>query len=130
MSGQGGASPRQFGLSVGGVLCLIAALLAWRGRFVRAEIAGTVGALLVLLGAAWPALLAGPARAWWRFATILGYVNTRILLTVLFAVLLTPLSLLWRLIGKDPLARRRDQFTGWSRYPERYRSRTHYERMY
>jgi hypothetical protein len=49
---------------------------------------------------------------------------------VLFAIVLTPISALWRLTGKDPLTRRRQQWTGWSPYPGRYRDPRHYSRMY
>src|SRR5258705_42562 len=58
---------RSFGLSVGGVLIVIAALLVWRGRIARAEIVGAVGALLVLGGALAPKLLKWPSDAWWAF---------------------------------------------------------------
>src|SRR4030095_1619535 len=45
MSSRGPANPeRSFGLSVGGVLCLIAAVLLWRGRIFGAELACRVGA--------------------------------------------------------------------------------------
>jgi hypothetical protein len=43
---------------------------------------------------------------------------------------LVPIALIWRLTGKDPLARRRDKWPGWSPSPARYRDRKHYERMY
>jgi hypothetical protein len=121
---------RSFGVSVGGVLCLIAAVLVWRGRLTRAEWVGGLGTLLLVLGLVRPSLLKWPSAAWWRFAKALGYVNARILLTILFGLVLTPLGLLWRLTGKDPLLRRREQWNGWSAYPERYRNRKHYERMY
>jgi hypothetical protein len=121
---------RSFGLSVGGVLCVIAAALVWRGRVTRAEWAGGVGAVLVVLGFLRPSLLKWPSAAWWRFAKALGYINARILLTVLFGLVLTPLGLLWRITGKDPLSRKRAQWSGWSAYPPRYRNRKHYERMY
>ena len=61
---------------------------------------------------------------------VLGYVNARVILTVAFAIVLTPLGLLWRVIGKDPLARRRENWPGWSPYPERYRNPDHFNRMY
>ena len=48
---------------------------------------------------------------------VLGYVNARILLTVLFSVLLVPLALVWRLTGKDPLARRQDNRRAGRRIP-------------
>jgi hypothetical protein len=131
-----GASPapigsdRSFGLSVGTVFCVIAGLLVWRGRPIRAELFGAVGVLLVLLGAIRPSLLRRPNALWWRFARVLGEVNARVLLTVLFIFVLAPISVIWRLTGKDPLARRRLSWPGWSPYPSRYRDRRHYLRMY
>ena len=131
MSRKGTANPeRSFGLSVGGFLCLLGVVLLWRGRAVRAEILGTVGATLVILGALWPSLLKWPSALWWRFSHALGYVNARVLLTVLFVVVLVPIGLIWRLTGKDPLARRRAAWPGWSPYPGRYREPRHYLRMY
>lgn len=121
---------RSFGVSVGAVLLVIAAALWWRGRVGRAEILGGIGAVLLLFGAVRPQLLKWPSAVWWKFAGVLAYVNARILLTILFSVLLVPLSLLWRAIGKDPLARRREKFAGWEPYPDRYRDRTHFERMF
>ena len=128
---KGPANPeRSFGISVGGVLCAIALVLAWRGRVSRAEWLGAIGAVLLVLGLVRPALLKYPSAGWWKFAHALGYVNARVLLTVLFGLVLTPLSLVWRLTGKDPLARRRDRWPGWSPYPPRYRDAKHFERMY
>ena len=121
---------RSFGVSVGAVLLVIALALWWRGRVGRAEILGGIGGVLLLFGAVRPQLLKWPSAVWWRFAGVLAYVNARILLTVLFSVLLVPLSFIWRVIGKDPLARRREKFEGWTPYPARYRDRTHFERMF
>jgi hypothetical protein len=128
---KGPANPeRSFGLSVGGVLCGIALLLLWRRRIGRAEVLGGIGAVLVIFGWLAPKLLKWPSALWWRFAKALSWVNTRVLLTLLFAVVLTPLGLIWKLMGKDPLGRRRSTFAGWSPYPARYRDRKHYDRMY
>ena len=121
---------RSFGVSVGGVLLLIAGVLVWRGRITAAEITGSIGGVLVVLGLLQPRLLKWPSALWWRFALILGHVNARVILTVAFSLVLTPMGLLWRLIGKDPLARRRQSWTGWSSYPQRYRNPDHFNRMY
>jgi hypothetical protein len=121
---------RSFGLSVGGVLIVIAALLLWRHRVGRAEVVGVIGAVLVLGGAFAPKLLKWPSDAWWAFAMVLGWVNARVLLSLLFFVILSPLGLLWRLIGRDPLRRRRSSYPGWTAYPERFRHREHFERMF
>jgi hypothetical protein len=124
------ARERSFGLSVGGVLLVIAAVLAWRGRITAAEFLGAVGALLMVSGRFAPAALRWPSAAWWRFAMMLGYVNARIILTVVFVLILTPIGLIWRLIGRDPLARSRDRWSGWVPPPARYRHPDHYMRMY
>jgi len=130
MSQRGPKNPeRSFGLSVGTVLTLIAAALWWRGRLVRAEIIGAVGLVLLFFGAVRPSVLRWPSRWWWRFARALGNFNARVLLTLMFAVVLVPLGLVWRLVGRDPLGRRRGA-SGWSPYPSRYRDREHFLRMY
>ena len=121
---------RSFGISVGTVLLLIAAFVLWRGRILTAEILAPIGALLLVLGLTAPRLLKGPSAVWWKLAMVLGYVNSRVILTLAFAIVLTPLGLLWRLIGRDPLAMRRRNWPGWSPYPARYRNANHFTRMY
>ena len=121
---------RSFGMSVGTVLLAIAAFAVWRNRFVTAGILGSIGAVLLVLGLTAPRLLKGPSAVWWKFAMILGHINARVILTVAFVIMLTPLGLLWRLIGKDPLARRRKNWHGWSPSPERYRHSDHFTKMY
>lgn len=121
---------RSFGLSVGTVLILIAVFLVWRGRLTTAAIVGGVGALLVVLGYLAPALLKWPSAAWWKLAMALGYVNAQVILSIAFILVLSPIGLIWRLIGRDPLVRKRSSWTGWTHYPERYRDRSHFTRMY
>jgi saxitoxin biosynthesis operon SxtJ-like protein len=127
----GPANPeRSFGISVGTVLVVIAAFLWWRGRIVRGEVVGGIGAVLFVFGIVYPPLLKHPAALWFRFSRTLGHVNARVLLTVLFALVLTPVGLVWRMTGKDPLGRSRDRWPGWTPYPERYRDPKHYSRMF
>lgn len=121
---------RSFGVSVGGVLIAVAAYFAWRGRMDRATLLAGIGAVLVILGLTAPTLLKYPSMVWWKFAMVLGYVNARVILTIAFLILLTPMGLLWRLIGKDPLARQRKNWSGWSPSPARFRDPDHFNRMY
>src|SRR5437763_1892300 len=108
-----GSSERSFGRSVGFVLCALAAWLAWRGHPGRAEVLGGIGIVLVGCAIVAPHLLKWPNVVWWTIARAMGYVNSRILLTILFVLVLVPLSIVWRLTGVDPLARRRAGFPGW-----------------
>lgn len=121
---------RSFGLSVGGVCLGIALWTAWRGRTTLATVLAIVGAVLIVAGAAAPSLLALPSRWWYRLAHALGWVNTRVLLTLMFLLIVIPVGLLLRLIGREPLARRRKAFPGWQEAPARYRDPQHYLRMY
>jgi hypothetical protein len=131
MKRKGPANPeRSFGLSVGTVVCLLAVYFGWRGYVLRAEIFGAVGAVLVLGGWLYPPILKWPSALWWRMAMVLGAINARILLTLIFTLVMLPVSLIWRLIGKDPLERRRDRWPGWTPYPARYADRKHYQRMF
>jgi hypothetical protein len=131
MSKKGPANPeRSFGISVGAVLIAIAAFLAWRGRIDRAEIVGGVGAVLLILGLTAPKLLKYPSMVWWKFALALGYVNARIILTIAFAIVLTPVGMAWRMLGKDPLTRKRSNWPGWSPSPSRFSDPEHFKRMY
>jgi hypothetical protein len=131
MSHRGPANPeRSFGLSVGTVLALIAAYQLWRGRPLWAQILGGTGALLVTLALTSPKLLKWPSAVWWKVALVLGYVNARVILTLIFAIVLTPVAMLWRLTGRDPLARQQSRWPGWTPSPARYKDREHYKRMY
>jgi hypothetical protein len=131
MTTKGPAHPeRSFGVAVGGVAVAASAYLWWRGSVQTAAIVGVAGLALVVLGLVAPRALYWPSFVWWKLVHVLGYVNARIILTVLFTVLLVPLGLFWRLTGKDPLGRRRVSASGWSPYPARYRDPKHYSRMY
>lgn len=126
-----GPSHRSFGLSVGGVFALMTAWFLWRGRMTAATVTGVLAATLILPALVWPAILKHPAALWFRFSHLLGWVNTRILLSTLFIVVLTPLGVVMRVFGWDPLGRRgRPETAGWAAYSARQRELKHYERMY
>lgn len=120
---------RTFGVSVGTVLLAIAAWLAWRGSV---SVAGWVAALalvLIISGVMVPAVLRIPNRVWWRIATVLGWINTRVLLGAFFFLVLTPTGLVMRLFGRSPLRTLRSDTNWFPSNPQR-RGARHYERLY
>jgi len=123
-------SHRSFGLTVGGVLLAIGAFGLWRGHVLRAEILGGIGAALMLAGLVAPGSLAGLAKVWGRIGHGLGWVNSRILLTVMFVVILWPIGLLSRLLGKDLLDSRRRGGSFWTPYSTRLGTSKHYENLF
>ena len=99
---------RQFGVLVGGVLVVIAAVVAWRGGAAWALGVGGAGALLVALGLAAPPMLRVPYLGWMGLAVVLGFVTSRVLLTAVFFLIVTPTGLALRALGRRPLALRPD----------------------
>ena len=89
---------RNFGLSVGIVLVLIGLLLWYyaRGAYPCFLIAGAV---LVLSGLALPSVLKPLQKAWMALAVTLGFVMTRLILSLLFFLVFTPMRFIGRLTG-------------------------------
>lgn len=120
---------RSFGRGVGSVCIGAAALVWWRGHPIVSMVLLVVGTLLVGLGFVAPAALRVPNRLWWRVAQTVGWVNTRVLLTLFFASVLTPVGVAMRLFGRNPL-RGADAQTNWTPYPARRRDARHYEHLF
>ena len=124
---------REFGLVVGGVFALLGGWWLYRGKFATAApVLLTLGTLLILFGLLWPRALVWPNRAWMLLAEGLSWVTTRIILGVVFFLVMTPIGVIKRLMGWDPLGRRNRQggASYWRPYSERQRDPRHYEKMY
>ena len=123
---------REFGLIVGGVFALLAGWWLYRGKFVSAaHITLPLGAFLILLGLLWPRALVLPNRAWMLLAAGLSFVTTPIILGIVFFFVITPIGVVKRLSGWDPLSRRGARGTSyWRPYSGRQRDPRHYEKMF
>ena len=96
---------RQFGLLVGGVLTVIGVWpVVFRSESPRFWVV-MFGSVLIVLGAAVPQRLKQVHDVWMKIGHVLGAINTRILLGIIYYLLLTPMGLAMRLMGKDPLHR-------------------------
>ena len=98
---------RRFGLLVGGAFLILAALSAWRGRTlpVVAAVSG-IGLTLVIGALIAPTRLATAYRAWMGIAKILGSIMTPLFMSVMYFVVLTPVAVIRRLVGGNPLVTR------------------------
>ena len=57
----------------------------------------------LLIGLHSPRILQKPYQAWMRLGYLLGYLNSRIILGIVFIVVLQPIAFVMRLFGYDPL---------------------------
>ena len=109
----------QFGLLVGAVFLLIGWLLERKDASAAVYVLG-LGGTLVLLGAVLPRLLAPIYRVWMTLALAMGFVMTRVLLTVFYFLLVTPFGLVMRLFGKDLIDKKLDRNASTYWKPKEY----------
>lgn len=96
------------------VIVLGLSLLSWwLGKPVIAQIGAIIGVASLMFGivAKWIEII------WFKIATILGWINSRIILSLLFFVFLFPLALLSRLTNKNPLMLKKENTESY--YTER-----------
>ena len=125
------AQARKTALIVAGAALLLAAWNYHRGRMGIVAVMGGIGFALVVVGLAIPPLARAFHTFWMRVATILGWVNSRILLGLMFYGVFAPYNLIGRLIGRDPLRRRgRAQATYWIPRKATRQTREQFERTF
>jgi hypothetical protein len=123
---------REFGLVVGAAFTLLGSWWLFRGRFLEiARIFVPLGVSLILLGAVYPRVLVYPHRAWMKLAEGMSFISTRVILAFVFFLVLTPIGIIKRAMGWDPLHRRCDSLDSyWRPYSKRQLDSSHYEKMF
>jgi hypothetical protein len=91
---------QKFGLTVGGVLVIIAGLLFYFEKS-SAIYFGGIGTFLIIAGLIYPSILKPLNKFWMGLAIVLGFVMSRIILSILFYLILTPISFLAKIFGKQ-----------------------------
>ena len=122
---------RRFGLTVGGVFLALGVASRWRGHEVAPLVLWSVGVLLVAPALIAPRVLAPVQRVWMRAAALLGEVNSRVILTILFYGVFAPIGFVMRRI-RDPLDRswRDGRPSNWIRRDREPIDRARYERQF
>jgi polyferredoxin len=116
---------RRFGLTVGGIFGLIAVWpLIARGEPARWW--ALIAAIGLLLPATLvPAVLQPVHRIWMKAGHALGWINTRILLGIVFYGLVTPLGLIRRVLGKGSMTLAWREPAETYRHPKQVRPPSH-----
>lgn len=125
------AQARKSALLVAAVLLVIAAWNVYRGRPNVVLIFGACGALLVFTGLFVPPAARAFHTAWMKFAALLGHVNSRVLLTLMYYLVMTPYGIVTRLLGRDPLRRRGAKAESyWVERKSTRQTREQFERLF
>lgn len=119
-----------FGATMAIAFSIVAAIRIWRRGLDGLAISFfVIAALFAFSALVVPVALAPIHRAWMRFAEVLGWINTRILLILIFYLVVTPLGLVMRLLRRAPLdMARRDSY--WTEPPRNSYGDRHYEKQF
>jgi hypothetical protein len=130
---------RKFGVSTGfffigifGLLLpwLFDARFVWQSDFPNAYWPWVISGLLWSLALIVPKSLGPVYKSWMLVGTLLGVVNTRVILAFLFYLLFTPVRVLLQLLGKDPMKRKFDPDVNSYKVRSLPRPKNHFERPF
>ena len=122
---------RKFGITIGIILMIIAGFLFWKEKE-SYQIFIAAGALFCLTGFILPIILKPFFIAWMTFAIILGWFMTRLILSLVFYGIMTPIGVLSRIFGKKFLKLNFDKTnnTYWNNRKIHSLEKTHYEKQF
>jgi len=92
---------RKFGVMVGGIFLLIGFWIYYSSQNFVGLIFLFIGTMLLVSGLIFTTTLSLVYKVWMGLAFALGWLMSRILLTILFYFVITPIGLLAKLVGKD-----------------------------
>ena len=75
-------------------------VLAWLFSLpLLAYVAAAIGLFSLII----PPVGYGLVWGWYKIAEVLGFINARVILSLLYYIMVTPMALLFRLTGNDPM---------------------------
>ncbi len=122
---------RKFGFVLTGFLAIIGGFSLWKSGNLYPYLFSAAGVVLSV-SLVLPKALNIIYYPWMVMATIIGWVMTRLILTVVFFGALTPISLLMQILGKDLLNEKIDPAAAsyWIQRKQRMASKTDFERQF
>tara|TARA_B100000579_G_scaffold131039_1_gene105746 strand:+ start:1642 stop:2064 length:423 start_codon:yes stop_codon:yes gene_type:complete len=94
---------RNFAFIIGLILFSIAVFLFFKDKELY-EVFLYISGFFMFTGVLLPVILKPIYLLWMIFAIILGWIMTRVILSILFYIIITPIGLITRLLGEDFLS--------------------------
>tara|TARA_Y100000768_G_C23962801_1_gene676265 strand:+ start:58 stop:468 length:411 start_codon:yes stop_codon:yes gene_type:complete len=121
---------KSFGITIGIIFFIISAVLFYYDNSSH-QIIAYLGGGLIGLGIFIPILLKPIYILWMIFAVILGWVMTRVILSLVFYLIITPIGLLTRLLGEDFLAlKKSNSDSHWNKRNQAAELNQNYEKQF
>ncbi len=124
-------SLRKYGITMFVALVIIGTILLLKHKPVYIWFYG-LGSLFLVLSIVIPGSLKYVYIIWMKIAFVLGWINTRIILAIMFYLVFTPIGLAMKLFGKDLLDRKieKDKESYWKKREAKAFNRLDYERQF
>jgi len=74
-----------------------------------------------IIGLTKPSLLFYPYKFWMSIGHILGWINSRIILGLIFVIILLPLSFIMRALGYDPLSLKKNNLSTYKKETQNHK---------
>jgi len=122
---------RKFGLVTGAIVAVLFGLfLPWVFNYPWPLWPWIVTGISCFWGMVHPDSLFVVFRPWMKFGHVAGWINTRIILGIMFYAVFFPAGVLMRLVAKDPMARKLDSAAKSYRIVSEPLDKNHIERPY
>lgn len=122
---------RRFGITTGAIVAgLFGALLPFVFDLRYPRWPWVVAMVLIVWALLAPASLRGVYRGWMRLGLLLNRVVSPVVLGIVYFLIVTPLGLIMRLAGRDPMAPRSGEDAKTCRMPSEARDSKHMEHPY
>lgn len=121
---------RRFAFTVGAAFLVFAGIGAWRGGGGATIVFAALGSMLGVAGLVAPTRLGPVERAWMALAHAISKVTTPIVMGAMYFVVLTPVGIVRRALGGNPLVHRRQGPGYWQARPEGARRSASLERQF
>ena len=89
-----------------------------------------LGIILLVLGLFKPKSLFYPYKGWIKLGHILGWINSRIILGIIYITVLVPISFLMKLLNHDPLKIKKSDKLTFKEYRNRQNSKIDLKRIF
>lgn len=111
------AESRRFGFTIGAAFLVLAGIAWWRDHATIMVVLAVLGSLLAAAGALAPGVLPPVHRIWMLGAERLSRLTTPVILGFIYFLVITPIGLVRRALGRDPLTTPRPAESVWVRRP-------------
>lgn len=122
---------RDFGLLTGAIFIVLFGLII--PFVIGAKVSlwpYVIGGILIFWGLVLPRSLNPVYMLWMKFGIVIGWVMNRVVLFVFFYLILFPVSMIMKMIGRDPMNRKLDQTIHSYRVITKQRDSLHMQKPY